>query len=278
MSDSLHDALHTRCPRCGENLNIHIEKCDNCEFTCSGVKLYNPKYFILLAALLSGLVTIFLAASNYGRLGRDNIKRRMLFWGFIGYLVIFTVLMLMPETDETASRYIGWVINLPVGYYLWYKQKSLYETALSIGANRESLLKGGAKGLGLVVCAFLIPLVAWIVVTEFQINQGESLIEQEKYEEASIHFERLYASDSEDPDIVSNLAVCYIFLEEWDKAAHCLKTYIESNEDDASAHAMLGYVRDVQGYDFLAEQYYMRAEELSPGIMNQLLNPDSLSE
>lgn len=278
MSHELHDELRVYCPNCDKILDSFDEKCSNCEYTLSGVRLYSTKHFTLLAVLLSGLVPIFLAASNYGKLGRTDTKRRLLFLGFIGYLAVFAILILLPETDNTLSKYIGWIINVPVGYYLRLKQKPLYVAAIRLGAGRESLFKGTAKGLGLAIGALIIPIIAMIAVTEIQIDRGESLMEQEKFEEATVHFEKLYSYNSEDPEIVINLVFCYMVLEEWDKAAGCLDAYIKSNDDEAVAHAYFGYIRYIQGNELEGERHIARAESLSPGICNKLFNPDSIPE
>ena len=276
MSLGLHEELRVYCPNCDTLIDGFDEKCSNCGYTFSGIKLYSTKHFLLIAVLFSGLVTIFLAASNYGRLGQANLKRRLLFLGFIGYLAVFTILILLPETEGSLSKYIGWIINIPVGFYLRDKQRPLYAAAIRLGAGRESLFKGTVKGLGLAICALIIPVITWFAVTEIQINRGESLIEQGKYEEAVVHFEKLYSNNPEDTDVIGNLVHCYMILEEWDKAAGCLDIYLKGDNENAAAHAYLGYIRYIQGNELEGERHIARAESLSPGICNTLFNPDSL--
>jgi predicted amidophosphoribosyltransferase len=51
------------CLTCEQPVTPETQRCEHCGATLDGVSLYNPKHFIWLAFLLSGVVPISMAAT-----------------------------------------------------------------------------------------------------------------------------------------------------------------------------------------------------------------------
>ena len=120
-----------RCLRCKEIVSGQEHGCSACGYSLEGTKLYNPTHFVLLALFFTGMVPIFLAASNWGRLGDLSRKRRWLWLGLAGYMIVFSAAILLPDLGRFSNKFIGYLINLPVGMALLGMQRSTYLSALT---------------------------------------------------------------------------------------------------------------------------------------------------
>lgn len=81
------------CPSCNAGLADESQRCTSCGYSLAGLRVYNPKHFIWLAFLFSAMVPIYLAASNWGKIGRTRTKRLWLGLGFVGFALMFTSLL-----------------------------------------------------------------------------------------------------------------------------------------------------------------------------------------
>src|SRR5262245_39381373 len=140
------------CPRCKAALTPESHQCDGCGYTLDGVRLYNPKHFIWLALLFSALVPIYMAASNWGRLGEPKKKWQWVGFGFLGLTVLFTPATLAPR-HIPGGMLTGPLINLPVAYLLQTLQRPLFWAAGRLGARPGSVWKGTMVGLVLVAAS-----------------------------------------------------------------------------------------------------------------------------
>src|SRR5262245_10933182 len=135
----------TTCPLCDAALPDEGDRCPRCGQTLVGTRLYNPKHFVWLAPLLSMMVPVYLAASNWGRLGKTRTKWQVLGLGFLGLISMFVGLSFLPDSGGRAA---GYLINIPVAYVLMQKQRPLYAGALRLGARPASPFGGPSLGLG----------------------------------------------------------------------------------------------------------------------------------
>ena len=255
------------CLKCGAELPLGSKQCSECGLTLDGVKLYDPKHFPFLAILFSAMVPIYLSASNWGRLGNPQRKRKLLVIGFAGLLVFSTVLMLLPFS-ASSGKYIGFLINLPIGFFLREYQRSVYKTALFLGAKPASTVTGTLKGIAVTVLAVLIAILGITAYTDYETKRGIMLIREEKCEEAEVVFKRLLSLDTSDEYVKFNLAICYLCMEKWDEAVDNLNAYLQHHSDDPNAHVYLGIAFEGKGMLKEAQQHYETAQSLDPEVMD----------
>lgn len=262
------DEIH--CLKCKAAVSSKEQGCTACGYSLEGVSLYNPKHFLLLAFLLSGMVPVFLVASNWGRIGDTTRKRRWLFMGFAGYVALFSALILLPDFGRSGSKLLGYLINLPIGYLLREKHRPVYISAISMGAKSTSSILGSIKGFGLTLLALAIPIVGFSAYMTVEESRALALLQEGRCEEAVVTFERIVSWDDEDEYIKYNRGLCYLCLERWEDAAEDFRTYLQKHDDDPDAHAFLGYVLQVQGKQEEADRHFDTAERLDPEVLTRL--------
>lgn len=254
------EILH--CLKCNAIVQPEQKRCPNCGYTLANVRLYNPKYFIILSLLLSAIVPIYLASVNWGRMGQISTRRKWLLLGLSGFVILFLCLLLLPDSGRAGSNLIGYLINLPIGYFLSTKQRPLYKKALGLGAIPASTFIGSIKGLGITLILLLVSIVAMVITTDSLLKRGQSLYEQNRCKEAASIFEWLLELDTEDEYLNYDLAKCYICLKQWDKAVDYLKIFLKFHDDDADAHQNLAYALEQQGNIEESEEHYIIADSL----------------
>jgi hypothetical protein len=116
-----------RCPACGHGF--------------AGVRLYDPKHFAWLGVLFSGLVPVFMSASNWGKVGKTKTKWRCLGAGFIGFTALFAILGLFGNAPKGGGNLgLNLLLNVPVALLLRDRQRPLYDAALRLGAERATFV------------------------------------------------------------------------------------------------------------------------------------------
>lgn len=268
----------SRCPRCSAVLPAESQGCNSCGYTLIGVSLYNPKHFVWLAFLLSAMVPIYLAASNWGKIGMTRTKHLWLGLGFLGFVLLFTVLALLPDTGSAGGRLMGYIINLPVGYLLRDMQRPLYHSAVRLGSQPGPLFKGCVFGLGFVLCAMAVAFVGVTAKYHFEFQHGRELLAQDKYEEAATVFENILREDPNDDSAVFNLALCHVFMEQWAEAAQGFEQYLRRNDKNPAAYALLAHVRNAQGRHPEADSLAAKARALEPSIFEKLFGSEASPE
>ena len=141
--DSEGSADNISCIKCNESVPDESRFCPACGYSVEGVSLYNPKNFPILAALLSGIVPIFLAASNWKRIGDNARGRYWLLIGFAGFVVLFIAVILMSNFENPIVILLGYLINLSSGLLLRIKQYPVYKAALALGMSVDETLHTG---------------------------------------------------------------------------------------------------------------------------------------
>jgi hypothetical protein len=120
----------------------------------SNIRLWNPKYFVVLSPIFSFLLPGILFSMNIGQLG-DRKKQKIYIAGFIISLVLFMFCFyLMPDDWGNIPKYIGEAVNIAIGSYLYKLQKSDYENWKLSGQKNKSFL--------LPVIISIIPVIAII--------------------------------------------------------------------------------------------------------------------
>jgi tetratricopeptide (TPR) repeat protein len=240
--------------------------------------VYSPNHFIALSVLLSAMVPIYMAASNWGAIGRKRSKALCLFCGWLGFASLFSVLFFLSESTGRVAGLPVYLLNLPIGYVLRDKQRPIYDAAVRLGARPASMWKGSIIGLGLVLCALAVPVVGFTVVTEIQVRHGLVLLSEKKHEEAAAVFGSILRREPDNAGAVFNLALCDVLMERWDQAASGFEKYLEKDKTNAAAYAFLGYARSRQGRLAEARELTSKARALDPGIVERLFDVGSKPE
>lgn len=261
------------CPRCRSALRDELERCNTCGLTLTDVRLYRPKHFVWFALLFSGLTPIYMAATNLGRLGRKREKWLWLGLGFTGFVLLFGVFASLPEM-ETAGRFVGYLINLPIGWFAREQQKRPYRIGLRLGAKQASTFVGVLLGLGVTLLALAIPVVSLTAHYEIQFQRGLRALQEDRCEEAQEVFARLYRLDSEDFSAIYNLGCAEYCLGEWEAAIERFRAYVNHVADDPDGHALLGDCLAQAGRVRDAERSLQRALQLDPGVLERLFDSD----
>lgn len=266
------DGIH--CLKCRVAVSVEGHGCTACGYTLEGVRLYDPKHFVLLTFLLTAMVPIFLAASNWGRTGDGARKRRWLMIGFVCYLIFFGAVIVLPDLGTRGVRFIAYLINLPIGWLLRDIQRPVYKSALALGAKPASTFMGSIKGLGITLMAGAIPAAGFMSYLTIEESRAQAFLQEDQYEQAEAVYERLLVWNAEDENIKYNLALCHLCMERWEDAAEGFRAYLQRHDNDPVAHAFLGYALEHQGLYEEAERHYVTAEKLDPEVLTGLFGPE----
>ena len=139
------------CPECGTTFVPGSRLCGNCNYEYSRLSLFSPGQYPWLAIFFSFVVPGLLAAYNWRRAGVSVSSRHWLIISALGFVTLVSVALLLPRTNLGGTLLFAYLLNLPVGYYLYRAQQPLYESFRSAGARTISPLGGVALGLGALV-------------------------------------------------------------------------------------------------------------------------------
>lgn len=266
-------AEDTHCPQCGSTLTSDLHGCPDCGYTLQGKKLYNPKYFVVQALLLSAAIPLVLAASNWGRLGDPRRKHQWLVFGFVFFTLLSSVFVLLPESTPLILRLPAYLINIPLAWYLYTSQSRDYQTALKLGAEPASSLLGSLNGVGLILAALALSNGAFFAYATIEFNRAVRHLEADRCDEAAVGIGKLLRLDAVDETVRLDLAHCYTRIERWERATGHFRAYLRLQGDDPDAHALLGLVLELQGRQDEADRHYSTAEELDPEVLTRLFGP-----
>jgi peptidoglycan/LPS O-acetylase OafA/YrhL len=104
----------------------------------------NPFWLMIISVFLSFVVAGLVAAFNYGRMGKQELKKKTIkctLLGFIAFCIVGTFLsFLIPDLFPVKPNFpsIGTVINVMVAAFLIHKQLPVYtEWKLKINFDQE---------------------------------------------------------------------------------------------------------------------------------------------
>lgn len=226
-----------------------------------------------MAWAFSGLVPIYLAASNWGQFRQTRKRFLWLGLGFLGFAALFTLVGMLPKTARGIARWIGLAVNLPIGS-LGKSQRPLYKAAVNLGARPASLFKGLFLGLGCVLGALAPAVGISHAKYTLEMEQGVRLVEQEDYSAAAAIFRRMLRNDPDDPAVAYWLAWCHFQMRNWDEAGRGFEQYLKADEKNAVALALLSRVRLIQGRGKEGESLAARARAQDPQIFEKLFESD----
>ena len=262
------------CPICQARLAPDCSKCSPCTTRLAGARLYNPASFVWLAWAFSGLVPIYLAASNWGKFRQTRKRFLCLGLGFLGFAAMFTLLGMLPKSAIGFARVTAFAVNLPIGFLLAKSQRPLYEAAVNLGARPASLFKGLFLGLGCVLGALAPAIGVSHAKYTLEMEQGVRLVEQADYSAAAAIFRQMLRNDPDDPVVVYWLAWCHFQMRNWDEAGRGFEQYLKADEKNAVALALLSRVRLIQGRGKEGESLAARARAQDPQIFETLFGSD----
>ncbi|MFM8580756.1 MAG: tetratricopeptide repeat protein [Planctomycetaceae bacterium] len=263
------------CPFCQARLADDSAECSPCATRLAGVRLYDPASFVWLAFAFSGLVPIYLAASNWGQLRQRRRKFLWLGLGVLGFAALFTLFSVLPTAVGGIGRVIGFAVNLSLGFLLGQSQRPLYEAAVKQGARPASLFKGLLLGLGFVVGALALAVGGMVARYNLEFEQGVRLLEQEDFPAAASVFQRILRTDPDDPAAQYRLAWCQFQMRNWDEAGRGFEHYLKADENNSVALALLSRVRFIQGRSKEGEALAARARALDPQIFESLFGSNA---
>jgi tetratricopeptide (TPR) repeat protein len=260
------------CPVC-EHPATPIPRCVVCGYEPAAVRLYNPKHFPILAALFSGLIPLWMAAANWKRLGREDLRRRALGYGILGYMAVFAGLFLlagfvtMSKTAEGLLRTgMHGLVNLPVGLYLRKQQLAAYAASRSLGAPAAPAWKGILGGLGILAGVVAITLTASVSIVRQDFDRGLALLKRGDYPGAASAFERALERDPTDHDSRFNAGIAEAAAGRLERSVPYLEEYLRHRAGDAKAWAILGLVHREMGHPEAADSCRAIAAKLDPKL------------
>ncbi len=238
------------------------------------MRLYDPRHFALLGVFLTPVVPLYLAATNWGRMGRLRLKWLWLGFGLAGFALVTVALVVASPAWSTGQRALAIALQLGVGYGLALPQQADYESALRLGARRASLIKGAAAGVALTVVAIGVSFVLGVVtkasIEGFRYQYASDLAAQARYEQAIVIFDDLLQWDPEFDDALLARSICYGALERWDEAGTGLDLFLTREPRNPDALGLLASCRVQQGRQAEAESLAAVARELDPQVFTRL--------
>jgi tetratricopeptide (TPR) repeat protein len=208
-----------RCPRCRSSLSEGTEICPACNLRFSEISLYDPKHFIWLSMIFTFVVPAFLAAVNFGRLGRSDLKRAWLIFAIAGLAGIVLVVRYLDQhfltelglsgyDERMLSRLGGYAVNLPIGAYLSRKQRPLFRGAQELGIRKASALKGALAGIGIALAVGVVATVAWEIATPAPTQDVLALMDERRFDDAARVLDGLLSQRPDDSDLAYLRAFC----------------------------------------------------------------------
>ena len=94
------------------------------------------------------------------------------------------------------------------------------------------------------------------------LEQGKVLYSLDKYREAIAYFQKAMEADRYCEEVYENLSMCYIMLDEYDKAREILNQYLLLNKKSGAAYFHLGNIALLEGRADEAKACYSKAETL----------------
>lgn len=260
------------CPVCGHPVTP-LPQCVACGYQPGNVRLYNPKYFEHLAIFFSGLVPIWMASSNYKRLGQEDRRRRLLVTGIPIYLAVIVGLMALSEValSSTTTGFvrmgISLLVNYPVGWYLKRQQLPIFAQSKSLGGGTAPMWKGiiaGSVVLGSVVVAAMLLTGPYI---NRHMNQGRRLMKKREYAAAALAFERALAKDSTDTEAMVKAGLCEVMAGELHASVPRLEQYLRHEPSNARVWVVLASVHDELGNPAAGDSCRRIASRLDPSAV-----------
>jgi hypothetical protein len=89
-----------------------------------------------------------LAAINWRRLGDGGRSGLWIVFSATAFLALIGLAFLLPQTDLGGTLLLAYLLNLPVGFFLYLRQRPIYESLRLAGARRAPRLQEVALGLG----------------------------------------------------------------------------------------------------------------------------------
>ena len=258
------------CPMCG-HVGTPIPRCIACGYEPANTRLYNPKHFPILAVIFSGLVPLWMAAANWKRLGREDLRRRALGYGILGYMAVFAGVFLLAgfvtlsKTAEGVLRSgMHGLVNLPVGIYLRKQQLAAYTASRSLGAPGAPAWKGILGGLGVLAGVVAITLTASVSILNRDFDRGVALMKRMDYAGAASAFERALKLDPTDIDSRLNAGIAEAAAGRLERSVPHLEEYLRHRAQDAKAWAILGLVHEEMGHTEAGDSCRAIAASLDP--------------
>lgn len=240
----------SECPACGHPFTP-VPHCVACGYQPGTIRLYNPKYFEHLAVLFTGLVPLWMASSNYKRLGHDGRRRRLLTIGIPFYLVVLAGLMVTPKVTGSQERLLqlglSLLVNYPVGWYLKRQQLPVYNRFRSLGEGTAPMWKGIIGGGAVLAGVFVAALFLMSPYLDRHMNQGRRLMKKGDYAAAALAFKRALAEDSTDTEAMARAGICEAMSGDLPASASHLRRYLRHEHGNARIWFFLGAVHDDLG-------------------------------
>lgn len=262
------------CPKCASPTLLAGQPCQDCGLALTGVRLYDPKYFVWLAVLFSGMVPVFMAGTNWGRIGKTRTKWLCFGSGILVFGVLFALVFHGANDPPRPALALNLLVNLPFGILLRDQQRSLFADALRLGAQRASPIKGLGAGVLIVICEGALVGGGISAFSEDEFRTGLNLMDERKYEQAMGRFEHVLKQNPNADGARFNIALCHLFLEHWDEGAKGFEKYLRRDNKKAAAFAFLAYIRYRQGRQAEGDALVSRALALDPKIMEKLFGSD----
>ena len=267
------DLPELTCPSCGAALT-ESPRCPSCGLSLEGKRLFDPRHFHWLGVLLSGLVPITMSAVNWGRVGRTRERNLWLILGFLGFLLLFSLLGALPE----GARFLGIAVSAGISYYLRARQQPLFAAGFRLGAKRDSAWKGAVAGTSLLIVALALTVMGFQAAYHLRYDRGVKLLDQGRLPEAAAIFERLVQEDPKDLGANFALATCRLFSGNLDAAERgfheCLSL---EGVDSAMVFADLAVLEAARGRSTEADSLAGWARAREPAIFTKLYYSDDVA-
>lgn len=261
------------CPRCHTALPPDGTACPSCGFQLDGKRFYDPKHYHWLGVLFSALVPISMASANWGQLGDTRRRLLWLLLGFAGFSLLFLVLSWLPR----PIAFLVMPTNVAISFFLRERQRPLYATALRLGARPKATWQGLLVGVGLLLGALAVPIVASTASYYLASERAIALMNQERLSEADKILEGLLRKDPEDGGVTFQLAFCRLYEARWEEAARGLeRSIVLDGADPATTYACLAVARAGMGRMAEADSLARRARSMNPAIFTTVFKSDDL--
>lgn len=261
------------CPSCGAALT-ESPRCPSCGLSLEGKGLFDPKHFHWLGVLFSGLTPIIMSAANWGRVGRTRERNLWLVLGFLGFVLLFTLLRALPP----SMTFLGLGVSAGISYFLRDRQLPLFAAGLRLGANRSSAWKGVWIGVSVTIGALAVVILGYLGMYHIRSERAGNLLAEGRYAESAKVFAALVKDDPRDPVAVYGLATCHLFQGHWNDADRGFRQCLSmGGVDSAMIFANLAVLETAVGRRIAADSLAARARAMEPAVFTTLYNSEDVA-
>lgn len=210
--------------------------------------VWSPTALAWMTVLCSPLVSGFMYALNWGRLGHPERKKRALWMVIAGGLLYCILIIRSALADEGSAaadfppRALFMAVNLALAWQFYLGQQVPFKQYIQQGGRKASVYLPIGWGFALLLAVLGVAGGVYMVQATrdyAEIDRAVALVQQKKYKEAEPLLKELAVKQPDETAIYWNLAMIYIETDRYELAKQEVQKVLAHDPDDKDAKDFL---------------------------------------